>query len=109
MWILATQCTFAAVCGNSKREAGEACDNGNTTGWVGWVVASGYACSGGDPTRKDTWYEVWGDGKNLGQWAWDDGNTNNADGWDSWCSIEENAAWSGGSSTTAGNFLIKIL
>ena len=96
--------SFAATCGNKKKEAGEAWDNGNLTGWVGCVVASGYQCSGGDSIRGDTWYEIWGDGKKLGQWAWDDGNLIDADGWDHWWMIEENAACTGGTTTSPGKF-----
>ena len=45
------------------------------------------------------WDVVWGDSKKHDRENWDDGNSNNGDGWSSECEIEDYWIWSGGNVT----------
>ena len=110
--------------GDGFKYGSEKWDDGNTNNGDGcssdWTsIESGWVWSGGTTTSKDTWtfctsgfYQndplnptTWvthcGDNKRAGTEKWDDGNTNNGDGWLSDCSTVE-AGWvcSGGSPTT---------
>ena len=82
------------------------CDDGNNSNSDGcnssWAVETGWICTGGSATSKDSWTEIWGDGIKLNSLAtyWDDGNTSNGDGWSSTCSIETGYNWIGGSSNS---------
>ena len=75
------------IWGNGKRTQVEICDDGNLANGDGcnssWNVESGYYCVGGSPTSKDTWYEIWGDGKRFNSIStyWDDWNNYSGDGW----------------------------
>ena len=63
------------------------------------VCPIGY--TGNDPSSPTQCKEIWGDAKRIGTEKWDDGNTNNGDGWNSACtSVEASWVWSGGSSTS---------
>ena len=100
----------------------ESWDDGNTANNDGcsnlWVIESGFTCSGGSLTSKDTcvacsagyyqdpsnlssWITHWGDGLRAGSEAWDDSNTSNEDGCSSTCaSIESGYIWTGGSTSS---------
>ena len=96
------------ICGDGKRFStlSTSWDDGNTINGDGcsssWVIEVGWNWSGGTPTTKDTWTEVWGDGKRFNSIStyWDDGNTINGDGWSSTCSIETGFVCNGGSTTS---------
>ena len=81
-------------------------DDGNKLSGDGcsssWFIESGWGCSGGTSTNKDTWTEIWGDGIrfNVVSTYWDDGNTISGDGWSSTCIKEIGWNWSGGSMTS---------
>ena len=66
-----------------------------------WTIEVGWSWSGGTSTAKDTWTEIWGDGKRFNSLTtyWDDGNNLNGDGWRSTWAIESGWKWSGGSTT----------
>ena len=104
--------SWAPLCGDGKLAGGEACDDGNTANGDGWnsiwtSIESNYRCAGGSPISRDTWMlcpvgtiqqgtispnvwgTSWGNGKIEGDEAWDDGNTNSGDGWNSNCSSIE--------------------
>ena len=107
-------------CGDGFRAGSEKCDDANTSSGDGWKndwssVESGWVCSGGSTTSKDTWTKwdkgfyqndasnptvcvpKWGDGLRVSYEHWDDGNTVSGDGWSSdWLSIEDGYAWFGG-------------
>ena len=96
----------------------ESWDDGNTSSGDGcsnvWEIESGYSCTGGSTTTKDTcvswssglyqnpsnlstWIPHWGDGKRAGSEIWDDANTSSGDGCSSDCSlIESGYSCSGG-------------
>ena len=82
------------------------CDDGNLLngdGWdSNWLIETGWSWSGGDSLNKDSWSEIWGDGKkfNSSTAYCDDGNILNNDGWDSLWRTESRYIWTGGSSTT---------
>ena len=86
-------------------------DDGNTIdndGWSSsWYIEVGWKWSGGSSNSKDTWSEIWGDGKrfNSNTTYWDDGNIESGDGWSSTWSIENGWKWSGGSKVTADNWI----
>ena len=106
--------------GDGLRAGSEKWDDGNTNSGDGcksdWSsVESGYVCSGGTPTSKDTctkwdkgFYQndssnpttcvtKWGDGIRAGGEICDDGNAISGDGWPSDCSkVEDGWAWYGG-------------
>ena len=83
------------VCGNGLVQAGEACDDGNTTAGDGCsascVVESGYTCTpttvGSGPSIC-TANPVCGNGTVQGTEICDDGNTANGDGCSSACALE---------------------
>ena len=39
-------CTLDPICGESGRETGEDCDNGNVAGCIDCTVDAGYQCEG---------------------------------------------------------------
>ena len=116
--------TWVTHCSDSKRVGSEKWDDGNTTPNDGCSsdctsIDSGWVCSGGSSSSADTctqcgagYYQndainpttcvtLWGDNKRVGTEKWDDGNTNNSDGWKSdWTSIESSWVCSGGSSSS---------
>jgi fibro-slime domain-containing protein len=76
------------VCGDSKVEGNEACDDGNNSnpadGCHNCVVATGWVCpTPGSPCRTRC-----GDGRKLGTEQCDDGNTADDDGCNAGCKIE---------------------
>jgi cysteine-rich repeat protein len=81
-------CIPFPVCGNGKVEAGEQCDDGNTTNSDGCsntcMTEHGFQCNG-SPSVCNI---VCGDGVVAGQEQCDDGNTTNGDGCSSTCQIE---------------------
>ena len=108
------------LCGDGLRAGSEKWDDGNTSSGDGCKsdcssVESGYACTGGSTTSKDTWTK-WnkgfyqndssnptqcvtkcGDGIRAGDEVWDDGNSISGDGWPSDCKkVEDGWAWFGG-------------
>ena len=93
-------------CGDGVRTSSSSSywDDGNILSGDGcsstWFIETGYSWNGGSSTTKDTCSEIWGDGKryNLNSTYWDDGNTNEGDGWSSLWSIESNWKCSGGNS-----------
>ena len=111
---------WITIWGDGFRAGSEKCDDANTSSGDGWKndwssVESGWVCSGGSTTYKDTWTKwdkgyyqndasnpttcviKWGDGIRVGAEHWDDGNTVSKDGWSSdWSKIEEGFAWFGG-------------
>ena len=105
--------------GDGLRAGSEKWDDGNTNSGDGckndWSIESGYVCSGGTPTSKDTctkwdkgFYQndasnpttcvtKWGDGIRAGGEICDDGNAISGDGWPSDCSkVEDGWSWYGG-------------
>jgi len=89
-------------CGNGAKDPGEEWDNNGAIGCTGCTIDVGYTWAGGDTTQIDTCFETCGDGRNLGQWACDDGNLVGGDGWDPWCMVEEFAVCAGGGPGTPG-------
>ena len=81
-------------------------DDGNSIngdGWdTSWSVETGWICSGGNTSTKDTWNEICGDGIrfNASSLYWDDSNTISGDGWSSTWTKEIGWTWSGGDSLT---------
>ena len=102
----ADHCT--EVWGDGKRfnSVGTYWDDGNLLNGDGCsstcTIETGWTCSGGTTATKDVCIEIWGDGKKYGSLStsWDDGNTNNGDGWSMTWSVETGWIWSGGSSTS---------
>ena len=107
--------------GDGLKVSSELCDDGNLSNGDGcsntWNIESGYSCTGGSTTSKDTcvacsaglyqdltnpssWIPHWGDSLRAGSETWDDGNTSSGDGWSSTWSIESGYIWNGGSTTT---------
>ena len=99
---------WGKYCGDGLKHPDEEWDDGRPFPFPdgcnnSWKIDSGYICTGGTPTGKDTcrrwtdgtspnsskdeWIQVWGDGKRHSSEAWDDGNTNDSDGWNSSCEI----------------------
>ena len=80
-------------------------DDGNKLGGDGWssscLIESGWTCSGGTPTNKDSCSEICGDGARFNSIStyWDDGNLANNDGWNSSWQIETGWTCSGGTSS----------
>ena len=99
--------TCTEICGDGKRfnSLTTYCDDGNVSSGDGcdssWSIESGWVWSGGKSNTKDTWTEIWGDGKkfNSDSSYCDDENTSNNDGWSSTCSVEIGWTWSGGNSS----------
>ena len=77
------------VCGNSKAEAGEECDDGGTDSGDGCgsscSIEEGYACVG-EPSACE---KTCGDGERAGAEECDDGNPDDDDGCSSECLLEE--------------------
>ena len=100
--------------GKKYSSASNFCDDGNISNNDGWSsscsIESGWTCSGGTPTNKDTWTEIWGDGARFNSIStyWDDGNLVNNDGWDSSWNIEIGQICSGGNSFTKDIVIEKI-
>ena len=100
--------TWSEIWGDSKRfnTISTYCDDGNTLNGDGCSSScskeTGWTCSGGNSSAKDSWSEIWGDGKRFNSISTycDDGNTSNGDGWNSGCSKEIGWSWSGGNSST---------
>ena len=109
------------IWGDGLKMPTESCDDGNTSngdGWSSvWSIESGYSCTGGSPTSKDTWivWSVgyiqdvsnptnwitnWGDGLRTSSEEWDDANTSSGDGCSSSWTIESQYIWNGGSITS---------
>jgi cysteine-rich repeat protein len=86
------------------RHINHACDDANTNngdGWnSNWAIETGYQWTGGDRNTVDVWWEIWGDGRDLGNYPWDDGNVVTADGWDASWVIELGWQWVGGAFAT---------
>jgi cysteine-rich repeat protein len=97
--------TCSEVWGDGKVVGTEVWDDGDSSDGNGcsstWTVETGWNCWGGSPTSPDTCIEIWGDGKRFNTLStyWDDGNTNDNDGWSSTCSTEVEFSWNGGSQT----------
>jgi cysteine-rich repeat protein len=74
-------------------------DDGNTISGDGcdssWAVEIGWSWVGGSTTTPDVCNEIWGDGilYNLNQGVWDDGNTQDGDGWSSLWTVEKDGKW----------------
>ena len=92
------------VWGDGLRSDSEVCDDGNTNngdGWSSsWLIESGWTCAGGSSTSKDiciiqTSSVPWGNGitETALNEQWDDGNTNNGDGWSATWTIEQGYVW----------------
>ena len=98
---------IANVCGDGKRTGSEIWDDNNSSsgdGWnATWTIETGWTWSGGTASTRDTWTEIWGDGKrfNLLSTYWDDANIVGGDGWSSTWSVENGYTWSGGTSTAS--------
>ena len=114
--------------GDGIKAGDEKCDDQNNVGGDGWssdcaTVETGWIWSGGSLTAKDIWiywteglYQNdvanptlwiphWGDGKRAGNEKWDDGNTNDRDGWKGDCTfVEPSWVWSGGTPTSKDNW-----
>ena len=81
-------------------------DDGNTKNGDGcnssWTIETGWICTGGNSSTKDTCTEKWGDGIrfNTKSTYWDDGNTIDGDGCSSVWSVEVGWGWIGGTSLT---------
>ena len=92
--------------------------NYNTVGGDGCeancgIITTGFVCSGGSITVKDTWIQCttgfypnsdktqcitqWGDGIKAGSEGWDDSNSSSGDGCSSSCAVENGYKCSGGS------------
>ena len=101
-----TKANWMPTWGDGLRAGSEAWDDANTSGGDGCssactTIESKYVWAGGSTTSKDTcftcakgfipsktgnqWVPVWGDGYRASLEAWDDGNTQDGDGWPSDC------------------------
>ena len=114
---LTTASAWNEICGDGKVMSPTTgyCDDGNTIPGDGWSdiceVETGYDWKLGDSTSASIWTDLWGDGKiiisNPSSTMWDDGNTNDGDGWSSTCIVESGWACSSGNSTTASTCIDK--
>ena len=81
----------------------EQCEDGNSLagdGWYNWMIEAGWTWSSSDG-RTSTWVTHWGDGLRAGTEVWDDGNTDETEGWTADCSgVVPGWHWSGGSATS---------
>ena len=99
--------TWKEICGDGIRFNSDSSywDDSNTSSGDGctssWSVESGWTWKGDSNNSADICNEIWGDGIrfNTNSSYWDDGNTNDDDGWSSSWNIESNWKWSGGNST----------
>jgi large repetitive protein len=75
--------------------SGDGCDNG-------WAIETGWLWSGGTTSAADSCTEIWGDGIRFNTLTtyWDDGNTNDNDGWNNLWAIELGWECTGGTATT---------
>ena len=116
--------TCVTVWGDGLKAGTEKCDDGNSSNGDGCKsdcsgVESGWVCSGGTTSSKDTctkcgagyyqndstnptvWVTKWGDGLRVGSEKCDDRNTIFGDGWSSdWSTVEASYVCNGGSSTS---------
>jgi cysteine-rich repeat protein len=96
---------WSEIWGDGKRLASFGWDDGNLLngdGWSsGWTVETGFTCSGGSASKRDTCNEIWGDGINIGFSEWDDHNTADGDGCNSIWEYEKWYAWVGGSPSSS--------
>ena len=82
------------------------CDDGNSLNGDGcsstWSIETGWNCSGGTSTLKDTCNDICGDGKKYTSSVsfWDDGNTKNGDGCSSNWAVETGYICTGGTPST---------
>ena len=118
---------WVAIWGDGLKMSTESWDDGNTSNSDGWssvcLIESGYSCTGGSTTSKDTWVawssgyyqdttnpSTWithcGDGLRVGSEGWDDLNTSNSDGCASTCTIESGYIWNGGSAASRDTWTI---
>jgi cysteine-rich repeat protein len=80
--------TCTQICGDGRimntRPSSNYCDDGNLRNGDGCdstcTVETGFTCSGGTSTLRDTCYEICGDGRNFGFLECDDGNNIDGDG-----------------------------
>ena len=90
-------------CGNSRKETGETCDDGNKTPGDGCdancATESGWVCTGGTGSASSCHQLVCGDGKKEGLEECDDANVTNGDGCSSTCIKEAGWLCSGGISS----------
>ncbi|MFZ9889681.1 MAG: DUF4215 domain-containing protein, partial [Myxococcota bacterium] len=111
------QCEPANTCGNSELEAGESCDDGNTSEGDGCnstceledgqVCVSGASCASGicDTTESTPQCEpanTCGNGALEAGEGCDDGNVTNGDGCNATCKLEDGAVCANGSSCASG-------
>ena len=88
---------------NLERIGAEVWDDCNLNSGDGWssacLVETGFQCSGGTPTTRDTWHDIWGDGIIVYKTGTncDDGNIISDDGCSSICSVERGWDCTGGS------------
>ena len=115
--IASSPTSWTTLCGDGIKAGSETWDDGNTVDGDGWqanwgVVTTGFVCSGGSTTAKDTWIQCtrgfypntsnnqWiprcGDAIKAGSEDWDDGNSSNGDGCSSSCVVEDGYKCSGG-------------
>lgn len=79
------------ICGDSIRihDTVGLCDDGNVVSGDGCSkicdIETGWTCSGGSPTTRDTCIEICGDSLSVGGLPCDDGNVINGDGCSSTC------------------------
>ena len=82
------------------------CDDGNLAnndGWdSSWKIEVGWTWSGGNSFTKDTWLDIWGDGKKYttDPTFCDDGNKISKDGCNSTWGVEVGWIWGGGTPTS---------
>ena len=104
-----TEDTWAEIWGDSKRfnSISTYWDDGNVISEDGCssscLIEIGWTWSGGSVSTKDTWTEIWSDGRRFNSLTayWDDGNNVNGDGWSSTWAIESGWKWLGGSTATS--------
>jgi len=85
--------TCIEITGDCWRVGRETCDDGNLINGDGCnnltpqTLEAGWYCLGGNRYNQtcDVCYEICGDGKHMGQYPCDDGNTNSYDGCSSLC------------------------
>jgi cysteine-rich repeat protein len=100
--------TCFEICGDGIRfnSLSSYWDDGNTLsndGWDNsWAIETGWLWSGGTTSSADSCTEIWGDGIRFNSLTtyWDDGNTNDNDGWSNLWAIELGWECTGGTTTT---------
>ena len=124
--IASSPTSWATLWGDGIKAGSEIWDDGNTVDGDGcqanWgVVTTGFVCSGGSITVKDTWIQCtrgfypntdknqWitrcGDAIKAGSEGWEDGNSSNGDGCSSSCVVEDGYKCSGGSLYSADTWV----